>query len=138
MISSPMLEFNPLGRNRKSLNRAAVTGMTMTIYDTRFNVTNDVLEALGNPDRISIAFESDLGDFMICADPEGLRARKGASSSKQFSVKEVRDILQKQCGCDFAENFYRITNGQLHRKYVLFNIDTNLVAVKREVRNGNN
>jgi len=128
-----LFNYQPLGRAAKSCNRAPITGMTLTVYDSRYAVTEDILEALGNPERISIAYDPRFEAFAICADPEGDISKK----TKQFSNKAVRDTLASVKSCDFTENFYRITNGRRFGKFVLFSTD-DLVEVKKVVRNGNN
>ena len=135
-MNAPMFDFNnTLGtRNSVSQHRAAVSGMTMTIYDSRFALTNSVLDALDNPEKIDIIYEEKLKAFCIFADPEGMAVRKGATSTKQFSARAVKKILQDN-GYDFTDNFYRATDGRRYGECVLFSTE-NLIAVKREVRNG--
>ena len=135
-ISNVMFDFTPKGRNHKNLRRALITGMTMTIYDSRFNLANDVLEALGNPSGISIVFEPQLEAFAVYADEDG-HPVANHRSGKQFSQREVRDILTEKYGCDFVTNYYRIENGRKYGKYVLFSPE-DLFALAREKHNGNN
>lgn len=134
MISNFEFDFTaPLGRNRKNQNRTAVTGMTMTVYDSRFSLTNEVLESLDNPKGISIYHSPDMEAFLIRADENGHPV--STHHGKQFSQIEVKKILQKEKGCDFKENFYRLQNGRKYGQFVVFSTD-DMIEVKREVRNG--
>ena len=135
-ISNMQFDFSPLGRNRKNQRRTAVDGMTMTVYDSRFNVTKDVLEALDNPEKISISYNDQLASFLIFADENGQNVARKSSGGKTFRVGDVKTILQQK-GCDFFANFYRIENGRRYGRFVLFALE-DLIEVKREVRNGIN
>ena len=137
MIENLQLDFNPFGRNRKNINRAAITGMTLTVYDSRWSVTSDVLEALNNPKTIGILYEPALEAFMVGVDPEGPTTERKNGSGKQFSDKRVKADLIKAKGCDFNANFYRLVHGRRYGKFVLFSTD-DMIEVKRETRNGSN
>ena len=128
------LDFNPLGRNRKNINRAPVSGMTLTVYDSRYSVTKEVLEALDNPERIGIGWNAFLDSFAVYADPDGDKVAFG-DSGKQISNKAVRDTLTQKKNCDFVKNFYRIVDGRLYGQAVLFRT-ADLVEIERMVRNG--
>ena len=134
-MNAPMFDFdNPLGsRNRQSVHRSAIDGMTMTVYDSRFSVTNNVLEALDCPDRINIIYNDFLDAFIIYADPDGMAVRK-SGTSKQFNAKNVKKVLIDR-GYDFSESFFRSTDGRRYGKGIVFSAES-MIAVKREVRNG--
>ena len=133
-ISNFEFDFTaPLGRNQKNQNRKAVTGMTMTVYDSRFSLTSEVLESLNNPQGISIYHSPELEAFLIRADENGHPV--STLTGKQFSQIEVKEILQNEKGCDFRDNFYRLQNGRRYGQFVIFSTD-DMIAVKREVRNG--
>ena len=134
-IANIAFDFTPLGRNARNQSRTAVSGMTMTVYDTRFSVTDAVLNALDDPERISITYNPELESFLVFADEEGHLVGNRTGSGKQFSERDVRNILTEVKNCDFVTNFYRIQNGRRFGKFVLFSTD-DLIEIRREERNG--
>ena len=136
-ISNIAFDFSPLGRNRKSQRRSAIVGMTMTVYDSRFNLTSDVLDALGNPEKISISYNDQLESFLVYANEEGMPVTRKNNGGKVFRVSDVKEILQNRKGCDFFSNFYRLSDGRRYGMYVLFSIE-DIIEIKREARNGIN
>ena len=135
-ITNIAFDFSPIGRNSKSQRRSAVTGMTMTVYDSRFSLTTDVLETLGNPDKVSISYNAQLEAFAVFADENGMPVSRKGGGGKTYRIAEVKEILQKN-GCDFFANFYRIQNGRKYGKYILFSMN-DIIEIKREARNGIN
>ena len=134
-IDSIQFDFSPIGRNRKSINRSAITGLTMTVYDSRFSLTTDVLGSLGNPSHISVAYEPRLEAFLVFEDDDGYKVERASSGGKTYRCMEVKEILQNHKNCDFAQNFYRLQNGRRYGQYVIFSTD-DMIEIKREVRNG--
>ena len=120
-------EFEPLRRNRKSQRRAPVLGMTLTVYDACYMITESVAEALDKPERISVAFIDLLNSLAIYADPDGdsIVGKK----RNQTSNVAVRDVL-KAAGCDFSKSYFRINNGIHLGRCVVFPL-TNIVEVER-------
>lgn len=136
-VESVQFDFTPLGRNLKNKHRSAISGMTMTIYDSRFNLTTDVLQVLGNPEKISVSYNDQLESFLIFADENGMATDRKTNGGKTYRVGEVKTIMQNQNKCDFNTNFYRIQNGRKYGKYVLFSM-SEIIEIKRGTRNGNN
>lgn len=129
-------EFTPLGRNKTSLNGAAIKGLTMTVYDSRFGITDEVLASLDDPEGISVLWIDRLKAFGIYSDPDGMPTRRtDRRNCKQYSCVEVKNTLEKVKDCDFQQNFYRLTNGRKYGELVLFSAD-DLIAIKREARDG--
>lgn len=134
-ISNIAFDFSPLGRNSKNKRRTAITGMTMTVYDSRFNLAADVLDAIGNPEKISISYNDQLEAFAVYADPDGMPVNRQSAGGKTYSRLAVKEVLENK-GCDFGASFYRLLYGKKYGRFVLFSI-TDIVEIKREARNGN-
>ena len=135
-MENAKFEFEPLGRNRKSVNRAPILGMALTIYDARYALTDKVLEALDNPETISVAYIDKMKSFIVYADPEGTDSACDTKRN-QFCNKEVREQLKTVMDVDFSKYYYRINNGHHFGDCVLF-CTSDLVEVERKTRNGNN
>ena len=120
-------DFEPLRRNSKSQRRAPVLGMTLTVYDATYMITDSVAEALDKPERISVAHIEMMNALAIYADPEGdsIVGRK----RNQASNPCVRDVL-KNAGCDFSKAYFRINNGIRLGRCVVFPL-ANLIEVER-------
>ena len=123
-------DFVPMGRNSNSRKRSPITGMTLTVYEKHCAITNEVLDALGNPDAIGISYQPDFSAFLVFPDPNGIPVSM-TRSRNQFSLLEIKDTIKSLTKYDDKTCFVRLVDGRKYGKYVLFSTE-NIIKVARK------
>ena len=131
-IRNLQFDFEPFKRRGGHACWKRLTGITMTIYSNHVGLTQELHNALGNPERVTVGYIRNLNMIGIIADPDGVRVSTGRSRN-QIGGKEIRECVKEHFPYDSDKYFIRLTNGMKAGDYIIFSFD-NVELVERQDR----